>query len=85
MMQRIRLWTAGLLSRGVVVDNASVTQAVLLENVRVEPGADIRRCIIDKNVIVPANFRIGHDRADDEERFMVTEGGVTAIPKNFVI
>jgi len=74
--------TESVLSRGVVVDNATVSQAVLLENVRVEPGADIRRCIIDKNVVVPAGFKIGHDLEADAEQFVVTEGGVVAIAKN---
>lgn len=77
--------TESVLSRGVVIDNADVSRSVLLENVRVEKGAQVQGCIIDKNVVVPAGFKIGFDRADDEAQFIVTAGGVVAIAKNQVI
>ena len=42
----------------------------------------MRRCIIDKNVVVPAGVRIGDNLAHDAERFYVSDSGIVAIPKN---
>jgi glucose-1-phosphate adenylyltransferase len=72
-----------VISGDVVIDQARVEQCVLMEGVRVEPGADIRRCIIDKNVIVPSGTRIGHDHDADRERFeFVSDSGIVTIQKN---
>lgn len=74
-----------VVSGDVVIDQATVEQCVLMNGVRVEPGADIRRCIIDKNVVIPSGFRIGHDAAADNERFLVSDGGIVTIAKNTLI
>jgi glucose-1-phosphate adenylyltransferase len=42
----------------------------------------VRRTIIDKNVTVPAQARIGIDREQDESRFELSPSGVVAIAKN---
>jgi glucose-1-phosphate adenylyltransferase len=77
--------TDSVLSGGVRVTDAEVAQSVLMEGVQVGPGARLRRCIIDKNVVIPPGFTIGHDAAADAERFTVSEGGVVAVAKNTVI
>ena len=71
-----------VLSSGVTVLDAEVNQSVLMQGVRVEPGARLNRCVVDKNVVVPSGFSIGHDNDADRELFMVSDGGVVAIPKN---
>ncbi len=48
------------------------------------PARSSGTTIIDKNVHVPPGTRIGFDREEDEARFTVSEGGIVAIPKNFV-
>jgi glucose-1-phosphate adenylyltransferase len=45
----------------------------------------LRRCIIDKNVVIPPGFTIGHDHEADRERFTVSDGGVVAVAKNTVL
>ena len=60
-----------------------VTDSILFPGVQVMPGARVNRCIIDKNVVVPAGVRIGFDRADDEQRFTVSERGIVVIPKDY--
>ncbi len=77
--------TDSVLSAGATVDNADVSQAVLLNDVRIEPGARVHRCIIDKNVTVPAGASIGYDLDADRERFHLSANGVVAIAKNTVI
>ena len=67
-----------------VQHDAHVTDSILFPGVQVMPGARVNRCIIDKNVVVPAGVRIGFDRADDEQRFTVSERGIVVIPKDTI-
>ncbi len=77
--------TNSVLSGGVTVTDAEITDSVLMQNVKVGIGARLHRCIIDKNVVIPPGFSIGHDPEADSERFTVSEGGVVAIAKGTVI
>jgi glucose-1-phosphate adenylyltransferase len=74
-----------VLSGGVTVTDAEVEDSVLMQNVKVGAGARLRRCIVDKNVVIPPGCEIGHDTEADAERFTVSEGGVVAVAKNTVI
>jgi glucose-1-phosphate adenylyltransferase len=75
-----------VLSPGVVVrEGAVVEESVLLHDVEVGPGAIVRRAIIDKNVAVPEDGRIGVDRELDAERFVVSDGGVVVIGKGWKV
>ncbi len=61
---------------------SNVSNSILMENVNVGRYADIRKAIIDKNVSIPPYTRIGFDRAEDEARgFIVSQNGVTVVPK----
>jgi glucose-1-phosphate adenylyltransferase len=64
--------------------DATLEGAILFDDVTIGAGAQIRNTIIDKNVHVPPGTRIGFVREQDETRFTVSEGGIVAIPKNFV-
>lgn len=74
-----------VLSGGVSVTDAEVYQSVLLAGVKVEAGAKLRKCIIDKNVVIPAGFEIGFDAEADARRFIVSPGGVVAVGKGAII
>jgi glucose-1-phosphate adenylyltransferase len=69
-------------SRVYIDDGATVEDAILSAGVRVGEGSQLRRCIIDRNVEVPANERIGIDPKADAERFSVTPNGVVVIPSD---
>lgn len=61
---------------------AQVADSILMENVSIGRRADIKKAIIDKNVIIPEGMKIGYDREEDEKRgFYVSEEGVTVVPK----
>ncbi len=65
---------------------ARVEDSVLFDNVDVGRGAVVRRAVIDKNVRVPAEARIGVDLELDRSRgFKVSEGGVVVIAKGATI
>ncbi len=69
--------------RVYVGEEALVDDAILFDNVRIQERAHVRRCIIDKNVVVPPNQRIGYDVLRDRERFTITDQGVVVIPKGY--
>jgi glucose-1-phosphate adenylyltransferase len=66
---------------GYVEHDAHVTDAILCSGVRVGAGARLHKCILDKNVVVPAGYRIGLDREQDAARFTVSDAGVVVVEK----
>jgi glucose-1-phosphate adenylyltransferase len=74
-----------LYPRVQVEDGAIVDEAILFEGVRVGANARIRRCICDKDVVIPAGACIGEDRRADAERFEVSDEGIVVIRKGQAI
>ena len=66
-----------------VLDEAIVEDAILLNDVIIGEGAQVKRCIIDKNVVVPAGEVIGVDLAADRQRFQISDKGIVVIPKRY--
>ncbi|MCR5260432.1 MAG: glucose-1-phosphate adenylyltransferase [Candidatus Gastranaerophilales bacterium] len=65
---------------------ANVTGSILMENVNIGRHAEIKKAIIDKNVDVPPYTRIGFNRDEDIARgFVVSNGGVTVVPKGAIL
>ena len=61
---------------------ATVNDSVLLDGVRVGRHAQVRRAIIDKNVVVPPRALIGVDHDEDRRRgFSVSDGGIVTLGK----
>jgi glucose-1-phosphate adenylyltransferase len=60
---------------------ALVEDSVLMQDVDVGRDAVVRRAIVDKNVRIAAQAKIGVDAEADRERFHVSEGGVVVIGK----
>ena len=63
-------------------DGATVEDAIISAGVRVGEGTQLRRCVVDRNVEIPANEQIGIDPKTDAERFTVTPNGVVVIPSD---
>ena len=62
---------------------SQVVDSILMENVDVGRYSKIRKAIIDKNVKIPPNTRIGFDYEEDVKRgFLVSPNGVTVVPKD---
>lgn len=72
-----------LFSQVQVHENAVVDDSILFDGVHVGSGAHLKRCIVDKDVHIPAGERIGFDTIADAARFVVSESGITAIPKDY--
>jgi glucose-1-phosphate adenylyltransferase len=60
--------------------SAQVTESILFPGVRVGPGARLHRCVIDKDVNIPAGLSIGHDPGD-REQFTTSSNGVIVVEK----
>ena len=74
-----------MLSPGVrLEEDAEVTESILMDNVRVGPGARLSKTIVDENVELPAGYVIGLDRSADEKKFVVSDNGVTVVPAGVV-
>jgi len=72
-----------ILSPGVVVENAALVESsIIFDDVIVEPGARIRRAIVDKESRIHAGATIGYDHEADTRRgCTVSPSGVVVIPK----
>lgn len=66
-----------------VEEGALVEASLLFNGVVVERNASLKRCIIDKNVRVPAGETIGLDRARDADRFTISEKGIVVVPQGY--
>lgn len=72
-----------VVGRGVRVNShARVVDSILMDGVRVGRRAELDRCIVDKNVVVPEGMRIGFDRERDGCLFRVSRDGIVVVPKN---
>ena len=78
---------SSILSPGVRINSWSrVRESVLLDNVDVGRNAVVERCILDKYVRVEPGAFVGVNLDQDRERgFMVTESGITVVPKGTVV
>jgi glucose-1-phosphate adenylyltransferase len=71
-----------VIASNVIVDSGSYVEgSVLMPGVRIGQNAVVRRAILDKNVVVPANAQIGVDLDLDRTRYTVSPGGIVVIGK----
>jgi glucose-1-phosphate adenylyltransferase len=64
-----------------VDDGAEVVDSILFPGAYVGSGASLRRCVVDKSNVVPAGYRIGHDREEDAARFTLSDSGIAVVAK----
>jgi glucose-1-phosphate adenylyltransferase len=71
---------------GALPDGAVVEASVLFDGVSVGAGAEVRRAVLDKGVRLAPGTRVGFDPDADRRRgFVVSEAGVTCVPKGTVV
>lgn len=58
---------------------SEVEDSVILPGVDIGRYVSVRRAVVDKGCRIPDGMLIGHDRAEDEKRFYVTEKGITLV------
>jgi glucose-1-phosphate adenylyltransferase len=67
--------------RVMVHSYAEVEDSIFLEGVDIGRYGKIRKTIIDKDVQIPPNTKIGYDLDEDAKRFTVTGSGIVVVPK----
>ncbi len=72
-----------VLRREVVVEeDVEIEDCIIMDYVVIKRGCRLRRTIIDRYNIIPADTRIGYDAEQDAERYYVdTESGVVVVSK----
>ncbi|WP_274678862.1 glucose-1-phosphate adenylyltransferase [Vibrio aestuarianus] len=73
-----------IVSSNVIIDDgATVVDSILFDDVQVGAGCELTNCIIDKHVKVPPNTKIGLNRAEDAQRFHISEKGIVVVPESY--
>lgn len=73
-----------MLSPKVMVGPGSqIAEAVIMEDVQIGKSCKIRRCIIDKHVVLADKTVIGHDLEEDRRRFQISDKGIVIVPKGY--
>jgi glucose-1-phosphate adenylyltransferase len=75
-----------VLSPRVRVNSYShVSESVLFDGVVIGRHAKLKRCIVDKGVVIPPGTTIGYNLEEDKARFDVSPGGIVAISKGTIL
>ncbi len=71
-----------IVGRGARINSFShITDSILMDDVTIGRYAELKRCIIDKDVVIPERFRIGFDEEQDRRLFTVSDSGIVVVPK----
>ena len=72
-----------ILSPGAIVEkDAVVEHSIVFDNVLIEPGARIKRAIVDKESRVRAGALLGYDLEADRRRgCTISDSGISVVPK----
>ena len=74
-----------MLFSGVYVHSyANIEDSMILPNVQVGRHCVLKKCIIDKNCVLPEGTVIGMDPVQDKKRFRVTDSGITLVTKEML-
>lgn len=60
---------------------SQVEDSVIMDWTEIGRGCRIRRCIIDKSNIIPADTAIGYNPPKDREHYFVSEAGIVVLPR----
>ena len=71
-----------MLFSGVHMHSYSLIEdSIVLPNVQIGRSCTLKKCIIDKNCVIPEGTEIGLDIAADRKRFHVTPSGITLVTR----
>ncbi|MCK6265769.1 glucose-1-phosphate adenylyltransferase [Vibrio sp. ZSDE26] len=73
-----------VLSSNVKIDDgATVADSILFDYVEVGEHCQLRNCIIDKHVKIPAGTEIGINPMEDAKKFIISEKGTVVVPESY--
>ncbi|MCW7554191.1 glucose-1-phosphate adenylyltransferase [Endozoicomonas gorgoniicola] len=62
-------------------DHSHISDSVILPNVKIGAGCEIRKAIIDKRAEIAPGTKIGVNLDEDRKLFKVTDSGIVVIPR----
>ncbi len=69
-----------VLGRDVYVHSRStIEDSIIFDNCDIGRNSKLRRCILEKNVHIPAETVIGYDPEEDRKHYHVTESGIVVV------
>lgn len=69
-----------ILSHGIRVNSYShVSESVVFNGVDIGRYARLNRCIVEKDVRIPADLRVGFNHEEDKKFFFVSSGGIVVV------
>ena len=76
-----------ILSPGVIVERDTLVEdSVIFDDVIIEPGAKIRRAIVDKEARIRTGVSVGYDtRVDKERGCTISNYGIIVVPRGMEI
>ncbi|GLS90343.1 glucose-1-phosphate adenylyltransferase 2 [Psychromonas marina] len=89
------LISSGVINSGGSVKNSVISSSVrinsevevvgsiLLDHVEVGENSQLKNCIIDKHVKIPAGTCIGFDSLEDAKKFTISDGGIVVVPESY--
>jgi glucose-1-phosphate adenylyltransferase len=81
--------SGGTVNRSILSTNvrvgsrATVDDSILFDDVVVGEGVQLKNCIVDKGVRIPAGESVGITPSIDAQRFTISDNGVVVIPKGY--
>jgi glucose-1-phosphate adenylyltransferase len=71
-----------ILGRSVWVNEGAVIEdSIVMDHTTVGKGARLRRAIVDRFNIIPADVEIGHDLSADRRQYHVDASGLVVVPR----
>jgi glucose-1-phosphate adenylyltransferase len=71
-----------ILGRSVWVNEGAVIEdSIIMDHTTVGKGARLRRAIVDRFNIIPADTEIGYDAEEDRRRYHVDRAGIVVVPR----
>ncbi len=71
-----------IVGRGVRINSyCHITDSIIMDDVTIGRYAKLKRCIVDKDVIIPEHFEIGFNEEQDRRLFTVSDSGIVVVPK----
>jgi glucose-1-phosphate adenylyltransferase len=58
-----------------------IEDSIIMDHTTVGKGAHLRRAIVDRFNIIPADAEIGYDPEEDRRRYHVDRAGIVVVPR----
>lgn len=79
LVQQAKISNSIIRREVIIEEDVVIEDCVIQDYVWIKRGARLRRAIIGQYNVIEAGSRIGHDLEADQQRYSVTDGGITVV------